>query len=280
MIPPVNIAPEHLATIEDYTKRIALELGGVGLMNVQFAIADGKVYVLEANPRASRTVPIVSKVCNVPMARIAAQVMLGTKLRDLGLRRRAFRHYGVKEAVFPFYMFPEVDPVLGPEMRSTGEVLGLARSPGLAFFKAQQATRSSLPLEGTVLVTVAEPDKVAILEAARELARLGFKIRATRGTRDFLQASGVEAELALKLTEGRPNIADAIKNGEIQLLVNTPAGRQSVHDDSYLRKAAIRARVPYVTTAAAALMTAKGIAARKRGAEGVRSLQEYHAAIR
>ncbi|HSN92749.1 MAG TPA: carbamoyl-phosphate synthase large subunit [Anaeromyxobacteraceae bacterium] len=280
VIPPVNIAPEHLATIEDYTRRLAIELGVVGLINVQYAIADGKVHILEANPRASRTVPIVSKVCDIPMARIAAQVMLGAKLRDLGLRRRAFSHFGVKEAVFPFYMFPEVDPVLGPEMRSTGEVLGLATSPGLAFFKAQQATRTVLPLEGTVLVTVAEPDRPAVLEAAREFARLGFRIVATRGTRDFLAANGVAADLVLKLHEGRPNIADAILNGEVQLLVNTPAGRRSAHDDSYLRKAAIRARVPYVTTAAAALMTAKGIAARRRGADGVRSLQEYHAAIR
>jgi carbamoyl-phosphate synthase large subunit len=280
VIPPVNVSAAHLATIEEYTKRLALELGVVGLINVQYAIAGGTVYVLEANPRASRTVPIVSKVCDLPMARIAAQVMLGAKLRDLGLVRRPIPHYGVKEAVFPFYMFPEVDPVLGPEMRSTGEVLGLARSPGLAFFKAQQATRSRLPLSGTVLVTVAEPDKPGVLEAVRELAGLGFRVKATRGTRDFLASRGVEAELVLKLHEGRPNLVDAIVNGEVQLLVNTPAGKRSAHDDSYIRKAAIRARVPYVTTAAAAVMTAKGIAARRAGAEGVRSLQELHAALR
>jgi carbamoyl-phosphate synthase large subunit len=280
VIPPVSVSPEHLATIEDYTRRVALELGVVGLINVQYAIAGGKVYILEANPRASRTVPVVSKVCDIPMARIAAQVMLGAKLRDLGVARRQFDHFGVKEAVFPFYMFPEVDPVLGPEMRSTGEVLGMAGSAGLAFFKAQQATRSPLPLEGTVLVTVAEPDKAGVLEAAREFSRLGFRILATRGTRDHLARNGVAAELVLKLHEGRPNIADAIGSGEVHLLVNTPAGRQSAHDDSYLRKAAIRARVPYVTTAAAALAAAKGIAARRQGAERVRSLQEYHAAIR
>jgi carbamoyl-phosphate synthase large subunit len=276
----VNISPEHVATIEDYTRKLAVELGVVGLINVQYAIANGKVHVLEANPRASRTVPIVSKVCNIPMARIAAQVTLGARLRDLGLRRPSFEHFGVKEAVFPFYMFPEVDPVLGPEMRSTGEVLGMARSPGLAFFKAQQATRSTLPLEGTVLVTVAEPDRQGVLEAAREFQRLGFRLRATSGTRDFLARNGVPADLVLKLHEGRPNIVDAILNGEVQLLVNTPAGKQSAHDDGYIRKAAIRARVPYVTTAAAAVMTAKGIAARRKGAEGVRSLQEYHAAMR
>jgi carbamoyl-phosphate synthase large subunit len=280
VIPPVSIPPEHVATIEEYTRRLAIELGVVGLINVQYAIAGGTVYVLEANPRASRTVPIVSKVCDLPMARVAAQVILGAKLADLGLRRRAFDHYGVKEAVFPFYMFPEVDPVLGPEMRSTGEVLGMARSPGLAFYKAQQATRTALPLAGTALITVAEADRPGIVEAARELARLGFRLLATEGTRAFLATKGIAADPVLKLHEGRPNIVDAIKNGEVQLLVNTPAGKQSAHDDSHLRKAAIRARVPYVTTPAAALMTAKGIAARRQGAEPVRSLQEVHASIR
>ncbi|GAO02173.1 carbamoyl-phosphate synthase large subunit [Anaeromyxobacter sp. PSR-1] len=280
VIPPVNVAPEHLATIEDYTRRLALELGVVGLINVQYAIAGGTVYVLEANPRASRTVPLVSKVCDLPMARIAAQVMLGMRLKDLKLERRKPGYFGVKEAVFPFYMFPEVDPVLGPEMRSTGEVLGLARSPGLAFYKAQQATRSPLPLAGTVLVTVAEADKPRVAGAIRELAGMGFRVKATRGTRDYLAGQGIEAELVLKLHEGRPNLADALLNGEVSLLVNTPAGKQSTHDDSYIRKAAIRAGVPYVTTAAAAVMTAKGIAARRAGAEGVRSLQEYHATLR
>jgi carbamoyl-phosphate synthase large subunit len=280
VIPPVNIAPEHVATIEEYTRRVAVELGVVGLLNVQYAIAGGTVYILEANPRASRTVPIVSKVCDIPMARLAAQVMLGAKIRDLGLARRTFSHFGVKESVFPFYMFPEVDPVLGPEMRSTGEVLGMAGSYGLAFYKAQQATRSPLPLEGTVLVTVAETDRGGILEAARQFSALGFRIKATRGTRDYLARHGIGSELVLKLHEGRPNIVDAIKNGEIHLLVNTPAGKQSAHDDSYLRKAAIRARVPYVTTAAAAVAAALGIAARRQGAEGVKSLQEYHAGIR
>ncbi|ACG74816.1 carbamoyl-phosphate synthase, large subunit [Anaeromyxobacter sp. K] len=280
VIPPVNVAPEHLATIEDYTRRLALELGVVGLINVQYAIAGGTVYVLEANPRASRTVPLVSKVCDLPMARIAAQVMLGMRLKDLRLERRRPGYFGVKEAVFPFYMFPEVDPVLGPEMRSTGEVLGLARTPGLAFYKAQQATRSPLPLSGTVLVTVAEADKPRVAPAIRELAGMGFRVKATRGTRDYLASQGIEAELVLKLHEGRPNLADALLNGEVSLLVNTPAGKQSAHDDSYIRKAAIRAGVPYVTTAAAAVMTAKGIAARRAGAEGVRSLQEYHATLR
>jgi carbamoyl-phosphate synthase large subunit len=278
-IPPVNIPRRHLDTIEEYTRRIALELGVVGLINVQYAIAGDTVYVLEANPRASRTVPIVSKVCDLAMARVAAQVMLGEKLRDLKVARRPVPYFAVKEAVFPFYMFPEVDPVLGPEMRSTGEVLGMASSPGLAFFKAQQAIRSPLPLEGTVLITVAEPDRSGILDAARRFAKMGFRIRATAGTQAFLKREGIHCDLVLKLHEGRPNIVDAIKNGEIQLLVNTPAGRQSVHDDSYIRKAAIRHRVPYVTTAAAAMAAALGIEARRAGAGEIRSLQEYHAAL-
>jgi carbamoyl-phosphate synthase large subunit len=280
VLPPVNIPQRHLDTIEDYTRRIAIDLGVVGLMNVQFAIEKDKVYVLEANPRASRTVPLVSKVCNIPMARVAAKVMLGAKLADLGLVRRHVPHFGVKEAVFPFYMFPEVDPVLGPEMRSTGEVLGMAGSAGLAFFKAQQATRSALPLEGTVLITVAEPDKPGVLEAARRFAALGFRVKATAGTQAFLARNGVASERIAKLHEGRPNIVDAIKNGEIHLVVNTPAGRQSTHDDSYIRKAAIQGKIAYVTTAAAAVAAALGIEARRQGAEGVRSLQEFHAAIR
>jgi carbamoyl-phosphate synthase large subunit len=280
VIPPVNIPQKHVDTIEAYTKRIALELGVVGLINIQFAIEKDKVYILEANPRASRTVPIVSKVCNIPMARIAAQVMLGKKLKELDVVRRPVPHFGVKESVFPFYMFPEVDPVLGPEMRSTGEVLGMAKNPGLAFFKAQQATKSPLPLSGTVLITVAERDRASILDAARRFQKLGFAIKATKGTQAFLASNGVKAEVVLKLHEGRPNLADAIKNGEIQLLVNTPAGKASAQDDSYIRKAAIRHRVPYITTATGASAASLGIEARLAGAEPVKSLQDYHAGLK
>jgi carbamoyl-phosphate synthase large subunit len=279
VIPPVNIPQKHLDTIEAHTKKIALELGVVGLINIQFAIEKDKVYILEANPRASRTVPIVSKVCNIPMARIAAQVMLGKKLKDLKVGRRPIPHFGVKESVFPFYMFPEVDPVLGPEMRSTGEVLGMAKNPGLAFFKAQQATKSPLPLSGTVLITVAENDKGGILDAAKRFQKLGFRIRATKGTQAFLAANGVKAESILKVHEGRPNLADAIRNGEIQLLVNTPSGKASAEDDSYIRKAAIKHRVPYITTATGASAASLGIEARLAGTEEVRSLQAYHEAI-
>lgn len=283
VIPPVGIAPELLATIEEYTRRIAVTLGVVGLMNIQYAIADGVVYVLEANPRASRTVPLVSKVCNVQMARLATQLMLGAKLRDLNLKKRPIPHYGVKEAVFPFNMFPEVDPLLGPEMRSTGEVLGLADSFELAFVKSQEAAGQHLPLEGTVLITVAERDRQAvghlILEAASVFDRLGFRIRATSGTHSFLRNNGIGAEPILKLHEGRPNIEDAVKNGEIQLIINTPAGRYAEYDDSYIRKAAIRYKIPYITTPAAALAAAKGIAARRERRAAVRSLQSYHAQL-
>jgi carbamoyl-phosphate synthase large subunit len=213
------------------------------------------------------------------MPRIAVQVMLGAKLKDMGLVRRSFPHYGVKEAVFPFNMFPEVDPVLGPEMRSTGEVLGLAGSYGMAFYKSQEATGSLLPLAGTLLLTVAEHDRPAAVEAARRFTDLGFSIIATQGTTDYLAKHGVAAQPVLKLHEGRPNVADAIMNGKVQLVVNTPSGKASIHDDSYIRKAAIKHKIPYITTIAAAMAAAEGIAARKQGKESIKSLQEYHAAI-
>jgi carbamoyl-phosphate synthase large subunit len=279
VIPPVNIPRRHIDTIEEYTRKIAVAFGVVGLMNVQYAIEKDIVYILEANPRASRTVPLVSKVCNISMARLATQVMLGKKLRDLALVRRPIPHFGVKEAVFPFNMFPEVDPILGPEMRSTGEVLGMAENYGEAFYKAQVAAGQLLPLEGTILITVSERDRAGALEAARRFAELGFSIVATGGTRTFLESNGVPASLIRKVHEGRPNITDAIKNGEIHLVVNTPVGKAGTHDDSYIRKAAIRFKVPYITTTAAAIATAKGISA-MRGAPGnVRSLQRYHARI-
>jgi carbamoyl-phosphate synthase large subunit len=279
VIPPVSIPPQHLVTIEEYTRRIATELGVVGLMNMQYAIMDDVVYVLEANPRASRTVPLVSKVCNIQMARLATQLMLGAKLADLDLKRPSIPYYGVKEAVFPFNMFPEVDPLLGPEMRSTGEVLGLAESFGAAFAKAEEAAQQRLPLEGTVLITVAERDRESVLEAATQFKQMGFAIRATAGTHAFLAQHGITSEPILKLHEGRPNIEDAIKNGEIQLVVNTPAGKSSEFDDSYIRKAAIKHKVPYITTTAAATAAAHGIAARRKERGRVRSLQDYHRAL-
>jgi carbamoyl-phosphate synthase large subunit len=280
VIPPISIPDRHLDTIYEYTRKIAVELNVVGLMNIQYAIANDTVYILEANPRASRTVPLVSKVCNISMARIATQFMLGKKLADLDFKPKSIPHFGVKEAVFPFNMFPEVDPLLGPEMRSTGEVLGLADSFGLAFFKAQEGTQLCLPSDGTVLITVSQKDRQAILEAARQFDELGFKIRATEGTHSFLAEHGVESETIRKVQEGRPNIIDGIKNKEIQLIVNTPSGKLSKNDDSYIRKAAIKYKVPYITTPAAAVAAAKGIAAFRRGHGQVKSLQSYHEDIK
>ncbi len=279
VIPPISIPAKHLDTIYEYTRRIAVELNVVGLMNIQYAIADDTVYILEANPRASRTVPLVSKVCNISMARIATQVMVGKRLADLDLKRQSIPHFGVKEAVFPFNMFPEVDPLLGPEMRSTGEVLGMADSFGLAFYKAQEAAQQLLPSEGSVLITVSEKDRPAVLEVAREFDNLGFKIKSTIGTHTFLSEHDIQSELILKMHEGRPNIVDGIKNKEIHLVINTPSGKLSKYDDSYIRKAAIKYKVPHITTLAAALAAARGIAAYRQGKDSVRSLQEYHAGI-
>ena len=279
VIPPISIPAKHLDTIYEYTRRIAVELNVVGLMNIQYAIANDTVYILEANPRASRTVPLVSKVCNISMARIATQVMVGKRLADLDLKRQSIPHFGVKEAVFPFNMFPEVDPLLGPEMRSTGEVLGMANSFGLAFYKAQEGAQQLLPSEGSVLITVSEKDRPAVLEVAREFDNLGFKIKSTIGTHTFLSEHDIQSELILKMHEGRPNIVDGIKNKEIHLVINTPSGKLSKYDDSYIRKAAIKYKVPHITTLAAALAAARGIAAYRQGKDSVRSLQEYHEGI-
>ncbi|MDD5459356.1 MAG: carbamoyl-phosphate synthase large subunit [Phycisphaerae bacterium] len=279
VIPPVSIPQKHIDTICEYTRKIAIEMNVVGLMNMQYAIAQDTVYVLEANPRASRTVPLVSKVCAISMAKLATEIMLGRKLADLGLKQKTIPYFGVKESVFPFNMFQEVDPLLGPEMRSTGEVLGLADSYGLAFFKAQEATQQSLPAKGTVLITVAEPDKAAIVDTAKTFSKLGFNILATEGTYKYLTKKGIKAEQILKVHEGRPNIVDAIKNKQIQLIVNTPVGKRSQHDDSYIRKAAIKHKIPYITTATAAAATAEGIAARQKTETTVKSLQSYHAGL-
>jgi carbamoyl-phosphate synthase large subunit len=278
IIPPVSIPSQHIDTINEYTKKIAVELNVVGLLNVQYAIAHDTVYILEANPRASRTVPLVSKVCNISMARLATNIMLGTTIDNLNLQQRSIPHFGVKEAVFPFNMFPEVDPLLGPEMRSTGEVLGLAKNPGPAFFKAEEATQQRLPTEGTVLITVSEKDRSTIPEIAKRFKTLGFTIKATEGTHKFMAEHGVESEHILKLHEGRPNITDAIKNGEIQLVINTPSGKLSKHDDSYIRKSSIKYKVPYITTLAAAMAAVRGIEIEAFQSDHglVKSLQSYH----
>ncbi|HBC85482.1 MAG TPA: carbamoyl phosphate synthase large subunit [Lentisphaeria bacterium] len=279
VIPPVTIPAKHLDTINEYTRKIACELNVVGLMNIQYAIADDKVYVLEANPRASRTVPIVSKVCNIQMARLATELMLGKKLSAMKLKHKKIPHFGVKESVFPFNMFPEVDPILGPEMRSTGEVLGLADSFGFAFYKAQEATQLVLPTSGTVLMSLCSKEPL-VVEIAKEFTKIGFKILTTGGTMEFLAKHGVKSEQVLKLHEGRPNILDAIANKNINLIINTPIGKMSKEDDSYIRKSAIKYKIPYFTTLAAASATAKGIAATQKSRKGVKSLQDYHADIK
>jgi carbamoyl-phosphate synthase large subunit len=279
VIPPVSIPPKHIETIYEYTRKIAIRLKVVGLMNIQYAIANDTVYVLEANPRASRTVPLVSKVCNIPMARLATEIILGKKLTDIDLNQKKIPHFGVKEAAFPFNMFPEVDPVLGPEMRSTGEVLGMADSFGMAFFKSQEIGSISLPLEGTVLITVSDKDKPGVLESARLFREMGFKIVTTEGTQKFLAEQGIDTEKINKLGHGRPDIVDAIKNREIQLVINTPSGKTAKEDDSYIRKAAMKHKVLTITTTAATLAAARGIAVRKKGHAPVKSLQSYHADI-
>ena len=284
ILPSKHLTEGQIETIKDYTRKIAKEMHVVGLMNMQYAIEDGTVYVLEANPRASRTVPLVSKVCSINMVKLATEIMTapltGRKSPVPELHDREIPYYGVKEAVFPFNMFQEVDPLLGPEMRSTGEVLGLSSSYGKAFYKAQEATQTKLPMEGTVLISVNDRDKAELIEVARGLYEDGFKIMATGRTCDMIREAGMEAEKIAKLNEGRPNILDAITNGQIDLIVNTPNDKKGAVDDSYIRKAAIKNRVSYMTTMAAAKATAAGIRAMKNG-EGapVKSLQEYHASI-
>ena len=285
ILPSKNLTEKQIATIKDYTKKIAVEMNVCGLMNMQYAIEGDTVYVLEANPRASRTVPLVSKVCDINMVRIATEIitssLTGKPSPVPELKDKTITHYGVKEAVFPFNMFPEVDPVLGPEMRSTGEALGISNSFGEAYFKAQEATQTKLPLEGTVLLSVCERDKPELVDIAKSFHEIGFKIIATGRSYEMIKAAGIPCEKIYKIYEGRPNIADEIANGEIQMIINTPAGKTSAHDDSYIRKAAIKHRVPYMTTMAAAKASAEGIKAIKNNTHlGVKSLQAHHADIK
>ncbi|MDD4816861.1 MAG: carbamoyl-phosphate synthase large subunit [Victivallaceae bacterium] len=282
-IPPVTIQP-YVKTIQDYASAIATDLKVDGIMNVQFAICDHRVYIIEANPRASRTVPIVAKITGVPLARIATKLMLGAKVSDpeiqklLTITNRGF--VGVKEAVFPFNMFPEVDPVLGPEMRATGEVMGVADNFGLAYFKAEEAAGYRLPTSGTVLITVRERDRQNLLPIAKELAEMNFKIVATEGTSVFLTENGVENTLVKKINEGRPNVLDLIKNHDVQMIINTPIGRDSMADDSFIRMMAIGQKMPYMTTIAAASASVKGIRAALKLEAEPKSLQEYHGMAR
>ena len=283
IIPSKHISQENVKTIQEYTRKIAEEMHVKGLMNMQYAIEKDKVFVLEANPRASRTVPLVSKVCNIRMVPLAIEIitaeLTGQPSPVPQLQEHEIPYYGVKEAVFPFNMFQEVDPVLGPEMRSTGEVLGLSASYGEAFYKAQEAAQMRLPLSGTVLISVSDRDKPEVAEIAREFCRAGFQIIASKHTCELIREAGMEAQMVYKLHEGRPDMRDLITNGKIDLIINTPVGEERL-DDSYLRKAAIKKKVPYMTTMAAAKATVSGILSlKKHGSSQVKSLQELHAQV-
>ncbi len=285
VIPPKSLTAAQMDTIKEYTKKIAKEMNVVGLMNMQYAIEDGVVYVLEANPRASRTVPLVSKVCGINMVQLATEIMTaeltGKESPVPSLKEKKLRHCGVKEAVFPFNMFPEVDPLLGPEMRSTGEVLGISASFGEAFIKAQEAASTKLPMEGTVLISVNDADKPEALMVARTFHECGFKLVATGGTYNMIKATGIPVERVNKISEGRPNVTDKITNHEVDFVVNTPVGKAGAEDDSYIRKTAIKERVPYMTTIAEAQAAADGIkAVKKAGKISVKSLQEFHKEIK
>ena len=284
IVPSAHISEKNVNIIKEYTRKIAEEMHVQGLMNMQYAIENDKVFVLEANPRASRTVPLVSKVCNIRMVPLATQIITmpitGNPSPVPDLKEKKFNHCGVKEAVFPFNMFQEVDPLLGPEMRSTGEVLGMASDFGEAFFKAEEATQTALPLSGTVLISVNDHDKPELVEVAKGFADCGFSIIATGGTYDMIVGAGIKATKIFKLGQGRPNVLDAITNREVSIVINTPDDKKGATDDSYIRKGVIKAGIPYVTTMAAAKASIAGIKARKKSKGEVKSLQQYHSEIK
>ncbi|HRC87065.1 MAG TPA: ATP-grasp domain-containing protein [Thermoanaerobaculia bacterium] len=278
ILPPLEVSAEHLEEMRGIARRLALRLGVVGLMNVQFALHEGQVYVLEVNPRASRTVPFIAKAVGVPLVKIAARVMAGEKLADLGfVAEPKVPVVAVKAPVFPFKRLPNVDPVLGPEMKSTGEVMGLSAEFGHAVAKAWVAAGNRLPESGSVFLSVPDLDKPALVPVARRLAGLGFELVATEGTASFLESQGLAARKVRKVWEGRPNVADEVINGEIDLVINTPIGREPHSDDAVIRKTALRAGVPVVTTLSGALAVAEAIAALRKNALSVSSLQEIHA---
>jgi carbamoyl-phosphate synthase large subunit len=285
VLPPVSLTPKNIETIRDYTKRLALALKVVGLMNVQYAIQRDTVYVLEVNPRASRTVPYVSKVTGVPLAKVAARLMAGKRLADMklpiikhnGVSEIALHEfYAVKSPVFPFNKFRGVDTILGPEMRSTGEVMGVSTSYGQAFAKAQLAAGQRLPLKGTVFLSVNDRDKRQVGPLGKDLLSLGFKLLATRGTAAALETAGIEADPVFKVNEGRPNIVDLVKTRKIDLIINTPLGRESFYDEKSIRRAAIRHNIPCITTLAAAHAAARGIRALLDQSIEVAALQDLH----
>jgi len=284
ILPSLNIPEKHVATIKEYTKKIAKEMNVRGLMNMQYAIEDDKVYVLEANPRASRTVPLVSKVCNIGMVQLATDIitspLTGRTSPVAGLTDKTIPHYGVKEAVFPFNMFQEVDPILGPEMRSTGEVLGMAATFGEAFAKSQEATQTKLPTSGKVLISVNDRDKAELEEVARGFLDCGFEIIATEGSYNFLKDKGISAKKVAKLDEGRPNVLDIITNNEVTIVINTPNDKKSATDDSFIRKGVIKGRISYMTTMAETKACIAGIKSLQQSMGGVKSLQEFHSEIK
>jgi carbamoyl-phosphate synthase large subunit len=274
-LPPRSLSPDMLAELERQTRAMAIALEVGGLMNVQYAIKDDEIYVLEVNPRASRTVPFVAKVIGEPIAKIAARVMAGESLASFGLKPKVLKHVGVKEAVFPFARFPGVDVLLGPEMRSTGEVIGLDRSFDVAFAKSQLGAGSKVPTSGTVFISVRDADKPRILATARMLEGLGYKISATGGTWRYLKEKGLSPVRVNKVLEGRPHIVDAIKNGEIAVVINTTEGPKALNDSRSLRRNALLHKVPYYTTLSGAIAAAEGMRAYRSGDLEVRSLQSY-----
>jgi carbamoyl-phosphate synthase large subunit len=277
-LPPRSLSPATLAELERQTRAMALALQVGGLMNVQYAIKDGEIFVLEVNPRASRTVPFVAKVIGEPIAKIAARIMAGESLASFGLKPKTLAHVGVKEAVFPFARFPGVDVLLGPEMRSTGEVIGLDRSFDVAFAKSQMGAGSRVPTSGKVFISVRDGDKARILDSARLLVQQGFTLVATSGTHKFLESEGVASTRVNKVLEGRPHIVDIIKNNEIAMVINTTEGPKALGDSRSLRRAALLHKVPYYTTLAGAIAAAEGIRAYRSGDLEVRSLQSYFGA--
>jgi carbamoyl-phosphate synthase large subunit len=278
VLPPHTLGAAEMASLEEQTRMLALALNVVGLTNIQFAIKEGTIYVLEVNPRASRTVPFVSKATGIPWAKVAAKLMVGRTLEELGIRsRRELRHFAVKEAVLPFIKFSGVDTILGPEMKSTGEVMGIDRTFGLAFAKSQLAVNWQFPSEGKVFISVNDTDKAAVLEIARRLRALGFELMATRGTAAVLSDGGLQVEMVYKVNEGRPNIVDHVKNNEIALIINTPLGKTSAFDEVAIRRTAVDCRTPYVTTIAGAQATISALEALTSRGLTVRCLQEYNA---
>lgn len=281
MLPPYLISEENLEKIRKYTYTISKALNVVGLINIQYAIKEGKLYVLEMNPRASRTIPYVSKTIGVPLAKVAAKIMTGLKLSELRFTEEVkINHISVKESVFPFDKFTDVKSFLGPEMRSTGEVMGISQDFGISFAKSQMSVGVGLPLSGTALISVNDNDKSRAFQIAKQLSEVGFKVMATSGTAAFLQERGLNVKRVIKVGEGRPNIVDLIKNGEIDLIINTPLGKVSRFDENSIGRNAILKRIPFITTLSGAAASVKGIQALKREPVKVRALQEYHKEIK